>query len=268
MKKLIVVICVALITPFVTPVYGEEGATSTRAVERLETRGTQKAEKREEIQTNATTRLKEKANKEIDRRIASLTKLIDKINAVKRLTAAQKTEMAVQVQTEITSLTNLKTTIAGLTDIAALRTSVQSIVKSYRIYVLYIPKMTIIANADKILNLVEKEMAALTEKLQLRINEANGKGYSVEVVTALMAERQTKLTEATTQATAAITKVVGLTPDGWPGNKTELQSARNMLQLARKAMNDAQKFANQVRTQLKAMGSPKTTVTPTPTESE
>ncbi len=240
MKKLFILLVLTTVALFGQPVYAVNTATKSGI------------DKKEEVKANVTTRLKEKAYKEIDRRIASLNKLIEKIRAVKRLTESQKSTMVSQVQAEIDSLTALRATIAGQTDIAALRTSVQSIVKSYRIYVLYIPKMTIIANADKILNLIEGEIAALTTKLQARIDEAKSKGTDVTSLTTLMSQRKAKLDDATTQAKGAITKVTALTPDGWPGNKTELQAARDMLQIARKDLNDAQKLAGQVRVGLKS----------------
>jgi len=121
--------------------------------------------------------------------------------------------------------------------------------------------MTIIANADKILNLIEGEMATLTTKLQMRIDEAKSNGHDVVILTDLMNQRKVKLDDATTQANNAIAKVIVLTPDGWPGNKTELQAARDMLKTARKDINDGQKLANQVREQLKAV---KITAAPTP----
>lgn len=262
MKKLLFILCMSV---FVSSLQSVNAQENTGIIQERGAKVTQKAEKRAEITANVTTRLKEKAYKEIDRRITSLAKLIEKIKAVKRLTESQKSTMVGQVQTEIDSLTALKTTIAGQTDIAALRTSVQSIVKSYRIYVLYIPKLTIIANADKILNLIEGEMKTLTTKLQLRIDEAKENGYSVETMTNLMNQRKAKLDDATTQANNAIAKVTALTPDGWPGNKTELQAARDMLKTARKDLNDAQKLANQVRVQLVQL---KPTGTPKPTGSE
>lgn len=269
MKKLLFILCAALLTSSIQPVYAvveNSLQNSSNRQHAVEAQTTKVQVRTATIQTNVIARLKEKAVKEIDRRIASLNKLIDKINAVKRLTSDQKSVMAAQVQTEITNLTTLKTKIEGDTDIDVLRTDVQSIVKSYRVYALYIPKMAIIAHADKILNLIEGEMATLTEKLQLRINEAKGKGYSVEIMTSLMTERQVKLDDAKNQANAAIVKVTVLTPDGWPGNKTVLEAARDLLKTARKDLSDAQKLASQVRVQLVQLKpTASNTVSPTPT---
>ena len=133
-----------------------------------------------------------------------------------------------------------------------MRTDVQSIVTSHRVYLLYIPKIEIIINADKILTLIEQDMTVLTGKLQLHIDSAKSAGKDVNALVNLMADRKTKLVDATTQATNAIAAVLPLTPDGWPGNKTTLQSSRDMLKTARKDVNDAQKLAGQVRVGLKA----------------
>ena len=125
--------------------------------------------------------------------------------------------------------------------------------------------MTIIAHGDRILSIVDGEMTTLKTKLKARIDEAAGKGKNVDTLTVLMTQYQTKLDDAKTQANSAITKVTPLTPSGWPGNKTELQAARDLLKVAQKDLTDAIKIANDIRTQLKAMnpiGTPKTTKAP------
>lgn len=266
MKKLLVFLAATLLVSSLQPVYAVV-PTGLERREAGEAKLTQIQERTATIQTNTMTRLRDKADKEIDRRIAALTKLIDKVNAVKHITEAQKSTIVTGIQAQITSLTALKAKIDGDTDLATLRTDVQSIVSSYRIYALYIPEITIIANADKMLNLMTGEIAALTAKLQLRITEASANGFDVTTLNSYMSQRSTKLADALAQANSAISKVTVLTPAGWPGNKTELQTARDLLQTARKNLNDAQKFASQVRVGLKGMnptGAPKPTKTPTP----
>lgn len=276
MKKFIVFSLALVITIVIsTPIFAEEGNTSTvKPTNRegiIDIRNTGMQERKEINQAQTMERLRTKANKEIERRIESLQKLITKINSVKRLTDSQRTTMVTQVQSEITNLTTLKSKIASDTTIDEIRTDVQSIVKSYRIYVLYIPKMTIIANADKILNLLSGEMNTLTAKLQVRINELSANGVDVATINGLMAERKLKLDDAAAQAQKAIDTVIDLTPEGWPENKTQLQSARDMLAAARKDINDAIKVRNQIRVrfvELKPTGVPKSLITPKPTETE
>jgi hypothetical protein len=79
----------------------------------------------------------------------------------------------------------------------------------------------------------------------------------------------TKLTNAKTQATDAINAVLPLTPDGYPGNKTTLQSARSMLVMARQDIQAAHKDEQQIRQDLVKSGvkvnAKITPVGPTPT---
>lgn len=168
------------------------------------------ASKRAEIKTKITAQKKEKAIKEIDRRIESMNKMIEKISPIKRITDAQKSTLISQVKTEIANLTALKVKIQNDTDETTLNTNKKSIVNSYRIYALFIPKMTIIAHADAVLNLAE---------LMLSKNPTS--------------EAQAKIQEAKTLATGAISTVTALTVDSYPANKTQLEAARKSLQSAR-----------------------------------
>lgn len=195
-------------------------------------------------------RLKTRADAEITRRITALNLLLTKINAMKRLTPDQKTTFTNGIQSQITSLNTLKAKIDADGDIATLRADVQSIVKAYRIFALYMPQVNIMAHADRILALID-EMNAISAKLQTRIDEAKAAGKDTSSMQSLMTDRATKLTGATTQANSAIAAVVPLTPDGYPGNKTTMQSAQKMLQTARQdlvqALQDMQKIRELLR---------------------
>ncbi len=102
-----------------------------------------------------------------------------------------------------------QTKIQNDTDAQTLTTDKQSIVKSYRVYALFMPKIRIIAHADRILEVA---------------NEMKAKTTSTDALS--------KIADAQTQAQNAINAVSPLTPDGYPGNKTTLDSARGMLRTA------------------------------------
>src|SRR5579872_6107659 len=87
------------------------------------------------VQTRQTN-LKTRADNEITRRITALNDLITRINGFTRLTADQKSSFVTQIQTEINTLTSLKTKIDADTDTATLKTDVQSIVAEYRVFAL------------------------------------------------------------------------------------------------------------------------------------
>lgn len=219
-------------------------------------------------QDTVMSRLKTRADNEITRRVNALTKLLSQINEMKRLTSEQKTSLTSQVQNEITALTTLKTKIDADTDLATLRIDVQSIVKSYRIYALYIPKIYIIVHADRLLSLVE-DMTLLQTKLQTRITALKGEGKDTAQMESLISDMTTKLADAKTQAQTAIDTVTPLTPEGFPDNKATLVSARTLLQTAHKDLRDAHKDAQQIRQGLVKLGvnvnAKITPVGPTPT---
>lgn len=189
------------------------------------------------------TRLKTRADAEITRRVDALNQLLTKINAMARITSDQKTTFANGINGQVSTLNTLKAKIDADTDIAILRTDVQSIVKAYRIFALYMPQVNIMAHADRLLALVD-EMNAISTKLQTRLGGATNP---------LMTDRAAKLADATTQANNAIAAVTPLTPDGYPGNKTTLQSAQKMLQTARQDLVAAEKDATQIRQSLKSL---------------
>lgn len=239
-------------------------ATPALAVQfpKFEARVTKIQERKEEIKTNALERLRKNAINEIDRRLKALNQLINRLNEVKRLTSEQKSTLVSQVQSQIDALNSLKIKIQADTDIASLRADKKSIIDSYRIFALYIPKMQIIVNADRILSIID-DMGKISEQLQARITEAKNSGKDVTSIQSQFDERYAKLAEAKTKAQGAIDAVTPLKPEDYPGNKGTLNSARDMLREARRLIQEAHKLAQQIRNQLRAMGV-KITLTPTP----
>lgn len=198
-------------------------------------------------------RLKTRADNEITRRVNALTLLSGRINDIKRLTTDQKNTLTSQITDQINALTTLKTKIDADTDLATLRTDVQSIVQSYRIFALYIPKTYIIVRADRLLDLVDA-FTTLQGKLQTRIDTAKTAGDDITAMQSLMTDMTGKLADAKTQATNAINAVLPLTPDGYPGNKATLQSARTMLVTARQDIQGAHQDEKQIRQDLVKLG--------------
>lgn len=215
------------------------------------------------------TDLKSRGDEELTRRITALNGLIIKINGFKKLSDSQKSTFTSNVQTEITTLTTLKTKIDGDTDVTTLKTDVQSIVTSYRVFALYMPQINILTAADRILTTTDT-LTALVSKLQTRITEAQTKGKNVTLLTASLTDMQNKIADAKTQAQNAINSVTPLTPAGYPGNKTTLIAARGMITAALTDLEGknggigAKQDAQSIIQGLKPF--PKTTITPSPSK--
>jgi DNA repair exonuclease SbcCD ATPase subunit len=207
--------------------------------------------------------LKLRASNEIDRRINSLNQLLDRVNALKRLTADQKSGFVNELQSQISTLGSLKTKINADTDMTTLRTDVQSVITAYRIYALFIPQMHILS-ADDILTTTSSEFAAFAGKLQTRIDQMKSEGMDTSALQALMTDIQKKLADANTQLQNVVTTVVGLTPSGYPGNKSSLQSARSMLQTAHTDLETARADALKIMADILAMKAPSGVMSPMP----
>lgn len=195
--------------------------------------------------------LQERATKEIDRRLAALNLVLTKISAVKKLSATEKTALTTQVQAEISSLTALKTKIAGATDLVTLKVDVATLVTSYRVFALFIPKIHLLAGAD-VLGQTIDTLTTLSAKLDTRIKEAETSGKVITNLTKLHTEMNESLAEAKKQYESIITNVTPLKPEDYPGNKTTLQDGRELLRTGRKNAGDAAKDARDIITALKA----------------
>ena len=102
------------------------------------------------------TQMVNRADTEIKNRIDALNALESRINAMQKLSSDEKNSLSSQIQAQITVMTNLQTQIA--TDekdnnTSTLKTDIQSITKSYRIYALILPQGTIAATADRVLTI-------------------------------------------------------------------------------------------------------------------
>lgn len=188
---------------------------------------------------------KKNASKEIDRRIESLNKLIVRIQEMKKLSDADKTALINQANEQIIALEALKVKIDSDTDPATLKTDRQSITNQYRIYMLFIPKIQILASADRIIEICD-DTSVLITKFQDRFTQAALNGKDVTVMQTTLKNIQAKMADAKLQAQSAQSLVIQLVPDNGDANIAKsnnkaLQDARAKLVLAKKDITDAQK---------------------------
>jgi len=220
---------VALAAASVTPAMAQTDASSTASSTRGAARVT--------AQETRIAKAKMHADQELDRRVASLNALAARVNDMKRITDAQKSSLTMSINDQVTVLATLKAKIDADTDVAALRTDIQSITKSYRIYALILPQASLVAAADRAMT-VASSMSALSGKLQSRISTLQASGTDVTALQAAYADFNLKIADANTQANAAVTEVVSLKPDN--GDKTVMAANIAALKDARKKVQVAQ----------------------------
>lgn len=195
--------------------------------------------------------LKSRAAHEIERRIAALNLVITRIKTFKHLTAENKTALEASVTTEVSNLKALGTKIAADTDIATLKADVKSIVDSYRVFAVFIPKIHLLAASDRMVNIAD-ELSSLADKLQTKIQSAKTSGKDVANLEDLLTDMRNKTADAKSLASQIQSTVTPLAPDGYPGNRSTLLSGRTMLRTGHtdliEAHHDAQSIIQGLKT--------------------
>lgn len=178
-----------------------------------------------------------KANTEIDKRVSDLTNLIGTLSSMKNISSAEQSSLSGSIQSEISNLNNLKTKIAGDTDLTSLKNDVKSVTADNRIYALVIPQTRILAASDRATTVINM-ITAMQTKLQSRISDAQSAGKDVSNTTQSLNDLGIKLADATNLNNSIPSAISGLTPD--QGNKTTLASNTAALKAARKNLTAIQ----------------------------
>jgi hypothetical protein len=205
------------------------------------------------LKTSLGTKAVGSANKEIDRRLTALSALSARVNAMVRLSATDKTDLSVQIQAQIAAMNSLQAQIA--TDVSndatsSLKSDIQSITKSYRIFALIIPQGDIEAMSDRVLTIVG-DFDAVATKLQTRISAAQSSGANVSSAVSALADMNAKTSDASVKAQAAVSETSGLQPDNgvstvMASNTAALKDARSKLQAAQQDLVAARKDAGSI----------------------
>ena len=148
---------------------------------------------------------------------------------------------------------------------SSLRVDVQSITGQYRIFALIIPRGAIEAAADRVMTIVSN-MTTIVNKLQTRI-PALSSPVSPTAASDI-ADFNAKITDANTQAQAALSEVTPLMPDNgsstlMQANTSALKEARADIKTAQQDLTTAYQDIVAVVKALIARGTPTTTSTAT-----
>jgi hypothetical protein len=206
-----------------------------------------------QTQANISVDLRNRAEKEISRRLDFLNQLITKISGIKKLSAAEKTSLQTQIQTQIDRLTALQTKINADTDNTTLKTDVKSIISNYYIFLFFRVQVNLLIAADRV-STTAVNFSQIYNKLQTRISQAQAAGDDVTQLNILLVDMNTKINDTNTQVSAAQTEIIPLTAVGYPGNKTTLQDAKTKIQTAVQDLKTAYQDAVSIRQNLKGLG--------------
>jgi hypothetical protein len=199
-----------------------------------------------QTQANISVDLRNRAREEITRRVNFLNELITKLNSIKKISSAEKTDLQSQIQTQIDGLNTLQTKINSDTDNVTLKVDVKSIINDYYIYLFFREKINLLIATDKT-STTTNNLNQIYTKLQTRINQFQVTGNDVTNLNNLLSDMKNKLTDANTQATAAQAELTSLNAQGYPSNKLKLEDARSTVKTAVADLKTAYKDALQIR---------------------
>jgi len=195
-----------------------------------------------------------KADKAIQDRVESLTKLISRIQAMKNIPDAQKTSISSTIQGLIAHMNTLQAEIDSTASTSVVKNDTAAMKQDYRIYALAKPQLSIVAASDRIITIVNM-LAVVGTKLQTRL-AADASLTNSAALTTDMTDMSAKINDARIQAQAAFNEVSGLAPDG--GDKTKmaantaaLKEARSKIKVAQKDLDAATKDAKNIIKALK-----------------
>lgn len=177
--------------------------------------------------------LQSRATTEINNRINVLNTVTTALNAIKKISDSNRTSLLNQIQTEVQAMQALQTKIQGDTDVTTLRIDVQSITKAYRVYWVFVPKVHVLAAADRIDD-ASSLMQDVASKLQARITSG---GSATSTFQSTLNTANSKISDAVTHAQNATGIVIPLQPDNGSQsiqatNTAALKSARANIQTA------------------------------------
>lgn len=217
-----------------------------------QTRGERVASQSAGQQGERMERLKEKANREIDRRVRVLNGLLARLSEAPKVQNADKATLVDQINSQVAGLTALKSKIAADTDFVTLRNDVQSIRTQYRVFVLIIPKVHIIIASARV-SAASDELLNVSTALETKLAEAKNAGKNTVALESLLSEVQKKITDAKNEASSANVSTIKVTPTQFNSNKEILQSPRQSLQSAKEDLQSARRDALKIREALKSL---------------
>lgn len=192
-----------------------------------------------------------KGDQEIMRRLTMLNTLTSKINAATKLTASDKATLSNEVDTTISGLTSLKTTLDTETSLTAARADVQNIYTEYRVYALVAPKIALVKVADD-QQVVEAKLTALAQKLQTRITTLQQAGKDVTSLQSSLTDMNNKIAAAQAVSSQIQAKVINLQPTDYNSDHAILSGDRDQLKTAHEdnqaAYNDAKTIIAALKT--------------------
>lgn len=182
-----------------------------------------------------TTKLKliiSSGDREIARRLQSLSRLSTEITSAAHLTASSKTALQNEVNSAVSGLNTLKTKLDNDKTVSSAKADAQSIMNEYRVYALIVPKVHLIKLADDI-QATDGKLSDLANKLQTRIATEKTSGKDVSALESKLTDMNAQIAAGQNIAGNVETKIIGLQPSDYNSDHKILAGYSAKLKAAR-----------------------------------
>lgn len=177
---------------------------------RLTNRLTAQASASAQRQSTELSKLQQRADNAISKRLTDLNRLISRIQNDKRLTADDKATLSTNVQNSINGLTQLKAKIDADTDLVVAQSDAKEIVTGFRVYLVVNPQTQLLIMIDN-LTTTSSNIQKLTPQLQNLINTLKSQGKDTTALQQSLDDINSQLQTINTQLSADKTTVSGVT---------------------------------------------------------
>lgn len=163
----------------------------------------------------------------INARITALNKLKTKVNWSKQLTADQKTNLSGMIDTNISGLAALASTLASETDITKAKVESKSTLTDYRIYAVFTPKISLLTWLDTQTDHIATLTNTTFPKLQTKLDTWKAKWIDITNFQSSLDSAKSTLATIQWQITDLTTKANALQPSDYPNaSKTNISTIR------------------------------------------
>jgi len=177
---------------------------------------------------------------EVDRRLATLTRLGSLVDQAGALTDAHKATLKGILAGSTSGLTALRGQIGSDTTVAALRTDIRKVFTDYRVYVLVARQVNLVRGDDRI-GAAADRLTSATTRLKDAIARAKANGKDVTVAQGHLDAMTAAIAKARDEVAGDADAVLAQTPAGWNAGtaKPILDAARASISAARSDLRTA-----------------------------
>lgn len=179
--------------------------------------------------------VQERGEKAIDKRLTAIHKAVDRLDAAKHLTTADRDTLRGRLDHDASALTALRTAIAATTTAAAARADDKLIETNYRVHQVLLPQVAIAGRADALHDSALPHLQKVYDRLA-----AHGADK------ARLAELRTMIDAAEHDLSGLAGEALAVTPHAYDADHSVMTALRHRLTDAIAQVRNAQRLAHEL----------------------